>query len=175
MSSAAEIETYIGPLTKELREASQQLLNAEKAVKAVSDSCIQYADEITQIPLVQKRFEELRGQIVDKDATISNQKIALDVLEQRASDKEQAAKSEVAANRAEKERLQSEKEDILRQREADNEKLRAREEKRALAIEGCTGQRIHRSKEDSRERLGEEREGASGKSSKAGSHQHKGS
>lgn len=129
MSSAAEIETYIGPLTKELREASQQLLNAEKAVKAVSDSCIQYADEITQIPLVQKRFEELRGQIVDKDATISNQKIALDVLEQRASDKEQAAKSEVAANRAEKERLQSEKEDILRQREADDEKLRAREEK----------------------------------------------
>ncbi|OBT99384.2 hypothetical protein VE01_02543 [Pseudogymnoascus verrucosus] len=129
MSSAAEIETYIGPLTKELRAASQQLLNAEKAVKAVSDSCIQYADEITQIPLVQKRFEELRGQIVDKDATISNQKIALDVLEQRASDKEQAAKSEVAANRAEKERLQSEKEDILRQREADDEKLRAREEK----------------------------------------------
>ncbi|KFZ19315.1 hypothetical protein V501_00720 [Pseudogymnoascus sp. VKM F-4519 (FW-2642)] len=129
MSSAAEIETYIGPLTKELREASQQLLNAEKAVKAVSDSCIQYADEITQIPLVQKRFEELRGQIVDKDATISNQKIALDVLEQRASDKEQAAKSEVAANRAEKERLQSEKEEILRQREAANERLRAREEK----------------------------------------------
>ncbi|KFY98668.1 hypothetical protein V500_01580 [Pseudogymnoascus sp. VKM F-4518 (FW-2643)] len=129
MSSAAEIETYIGPLTEELREASQQLLNAEKAVKAVSDSCIQYADEITQIPLVQKRFEELRGQIVDKDATISNQKIALDVLEQRASDKEQAAKSEVAGNRAEKERLQSEKEEILRQREAANERLRAREEK----------------------------------------------
>jgi uncharacterized coiled-coil protein SlyX len=101
-------------------------------ITAITESCIRHADEITQIPLAQQMYEELKGQIADKDKTIERQQITLDVLEKRASDREQAAKDEVAANLNEKERLEKEKETILRQRETDEKRQRIREEELKL-------------------------------------------
>lgn len=108
----AEPDTNLGPLAQELRGASEQLSNIQKAIRAITASCIQHADDITRIPEVQKRYENLRKEVEDKDMMIADQKTTIDVLNRRASEKEDAAAADVKANIAEREMLEQEREEL---------------------------------------------------------------
>lgn len=106
----------MGPLAQELRDASKQLSNIQDAIRVITASCIQHADDITQIPEVRERYDSLRKEVEKKDATIAEQYITIDVLGRRASEKEETDKKRVQDNLAEKERLEQKKEELDQER-----------------------------------------------------------
>lgn len=106
----------MGPLAQELRDASKQLSNIQDAIRVITASCIQHADDITQIPEVRERYDNLSKEVEKKDATIAEQNITIDVLGRRASEKEEIDKKKVQANVAEKERLEQKKEELDQER-----------------------------------------------------------
>ena len=116
--SVSQPETNLGPLGQELRDASEKLSNIQEAIQAITTSCIQHADDITQIPEVRERYENLRKEVEEKDKMIADQKTTIDVLNRMASEKEDAAADDVKTNLAERERLEQEKAELDQQKRA---------------------------------------------------------
>lgn len=125
--SVSQPETNLGPLAQELRDASEQLSKIQEAIRAITTSCIQHADDITQIPEVRERYENLRKEVEEKDIMIADQKTAIDVLNRMASEKEDAAADDVKSNLAERERLEQEKVKLDQQKRAVVEALEKKE------------------------------------------------
>lgn len=107
--SVAQPETDLSPLARDLRDASEKLSDIQKAIKAITVSCIQHADDITQIPEFRRKYEDLKKEADDKDAMITSQENALEFLGKRASNKEKAIAEEAEKNSVERERLKQEK------------------------------------------------------------------
>ncbi|OBT62005.1 hypothetical protein VE03_08264 [Pseudogymnoascus sp. 23342-1-I1] len=126
--SAAQTEANLGPLAQELRDASEKLSNIQEAIQAITTSCIQHADDIIRIPEVQGKYENLRKEVEDKDVAIANLENALDVLELRASKKEEIAAKDAEANLAEKERLDKKKTELDQLKRDATKELRDKEE-----------------------------------------------
>ncbi|KFZ01006.1 hypothetical protein V501_10295 [Pseudogymnoascus sp. VKM F-4519 (FW-2642)] len=122
-------ETDLSPLAQELRGASEQLSNIQNAIGAITASCIQHADDITQIPEFREKYESLRKEVENKDIIIANLRTALDVLDERAAYKEKAAADNIEANLAEGRRLEQEKVEFERQKKAAAEGLKEQESK----------------------------------------------
>ncbi|OBT80272.1 hypothetical protein VF21_00552 [Pseudogymnoascus sp. 05NY08] len=129
--SVSQPETDLSPLAQELRGASEQLSNIQGAIKAITESCIQHADDITQIPEFRERYENLRKEVEDKDITIAEQQTTLHVLNRMASEKEQATKSDGEAIIADRKKLEREKDELDQQKTAALEAL----EKKGLELE----------------------------------------
>ncbi|KFY11403.1 hypothetical protein V492_04484 [Pseudogymnoascus sp. VKM F-4246] len=107
--SVVEPDADLGPLAQEFRNASKQLSSIQEAINAITMSCNQHADDITQIPKFREEYENLTKKAEDKDITIANLKTAIDVLEQRTADRDKAAADDIEANSTERERLKHEK------------------------------------------------------------------
>lgn len=116
--SVSQPETNLGPLAQELRNASEQLSSIQDAIRGITTSCIQHADDITRIPEVQERYENLKKEVEDKDIVIADQKTTIDVLNRRASEKEDAAAANVQANIADREMLEQEREELDQKKRA---------------------------------------------------------
>lgn len=121
--SVAQPETDLGPLARDLRDASEKLSDIQKAIKAITVSCIQHADDITQIPELRERYEDLTKEVNLKDTEIVKLENTIEVLEQRASKKEQAVAEDAEKNSVERERLKQEKIKIDQKSIADSEVL----------------------------------------------------
>jgi chromosome segregation ATPase len=105
------------------------LSNIQKAIGAITASCIQHADDITQIPEFREKYESLRKEVENKDITIANLQTAFDVLDQRAAYKDQAVADDIEANLAEGRRLEQEKIEFEQQKKAAAEALKEKESK----------------------------------------------
>lgn len=103
--------------------------NIQKAIGAITASCIQYADDITQIPEFREKYESLRKEVENKDITIANLQTAFDVLDQRAAYKDKAVADDIEANLAERRRLEQEKVEFEQQKKAAAEALKEKESK----------------------------------------------
>ncbi|OBT85232.1 hypothetical protein VE02_05185 [Pseudogymnoascus sp. 03VT05] len=127
--SVSQPEADLIPLAQELRDASEQLSNIQKAIGAITASCIQHADDITQIPEFRERYESLREEVENKDITIANLRTAFDVLDQRAAYKDKAVADDIEANLAKGRRLEKEKLEFEQQKKAAAEALKEKESK----------------------------------------------
>ncbi|KFY30941.1 hypothetical protein V493_01539 [Pseudogymnoascus sp. VKM F-4281 (FW-2241)] len=122
-SSIAQPETDLGPLAQELRGASEKLSTIQDAIRAITTSCIQHADDITQIPEIREKYDLLKKEVEEKDITIEKLRNTVDVLGERASEKEKAIEGEVAANIADRKTLEEEKVELDQQKRAVVEEL----------------------------------------------------
>lgn len=105
------------------------MLNIQRAIGAITASCIQHADDITQIPEFREKYESLRKEVETKDIIIANLRTALDVLDERAAYKDKAVADDIEANLAEGRRLEQEKVEFERQKKAAAEGLKEKESK----------------------------------------------
>lgn len=128
--SVAQPETDLSPLAQDLRDASEKLSDIQRAIKTITATCIQHADDITQIPEFRKKYEDLRKEVDEKDVTIMNQDNALEFLGKRASSKEEALAKDAEKNSVDRERLEQEKIKLDQKKIADSESL----EKRKLEL-----------------------------------------
>ncbi|KFY46228.1 hypothetical protein V494_00550 [Pseudogymnoascus sp. VKM F-4513 (FW-928)] len=136
----------LGPLTQDLRGASEQLSNIQKAIRTITESCIQHADEITQIPVFREKYENLQKETEEKDKTIERLQTAFGVFEERAAAKDEAATAYAKANSTERERLEDEKAGLDEQKRAVSETLKRR--KLELEIEASKALSQREAKQD---------------------------
>ncbi|ELR04731.1 hypothetical protein VC83_00692 [Pseudogymnoascus destructans] len=127
--SVSQPETDLSPLAQELRGASEQLSNIQNAIRAISASCIQHADHITQIPEWRERYENLRKEVENKDITIADQQTTLNVLNKMASEKDKAAERDVEDFLAKKKSLEQDQVELDQQKRAAAEALKEKESK----------------------------------------------
>ncbi|KFY95388.1 hypothetical protein V498_03380 [Pseudogymnoascus sp. VKM F-4517 (FW-2822)] len=124
----------ISPLATVALEASQQLLTSQEATKVLIDACKKHAQESKEFPELQQKYNKLSNQQRFKDEKIKKLYHTITILQEQSSDRERAAEDTVAANLEESKKLQTEREELTKQTDTANKRLRVKEAELILEV-----------------------------------------
>lgn len=109
-------------------------MTSQEATKVLIDACKKHAQESKEFPELQQKYNKLSNQQRFKDEKIKKLYHTITILQEQSSDRERAAEDTVAANLEESKKLQTEREELTKQTDTANKRLRVKEAELILKV-----------------------------------------